>query len=130
MTLRFRQTKTLGIVLPLVVRLCHRGGVEGGIAQLTVVIFCGQDHPTPWLAGDHLRRDRDQECGYRLCQAAHPGWRRVAVRCVIISEFLARVFTLIVGPGLLSRVQGDIAEFAEEGLTQLLQGRVWLPSLT
>jgi hypothetical protein len=37
---------------------------------------------------------------------------------------------LIVCLGLLSGVQGDIAEFAEEGLTQLLQGRVWLPSLS
>lgn len=130
MALSFGQTKSLGVVLPLVVRLCHRGGAEGGVTQLTVVILCGQDHPAPWLAGAHLGRDRDEGCGYRLRHAAHPGWRRAAVSCIIISQFLAMVFTLIVGLGLLSGVQGDIAEFAEEGLTQLLQGRIWLPSLS
>lgn len=54
MTLSFGQTESLGMVLPLVVRLCHGRGAEGGIAQLTVVILCSQDHPAPWLAGAHL----------------------------------------------------------------------------
>lgn len=54
MTLSFSQAKSLGMVLPLVVRLGHGRGAEGGIAQFTVVILSGQDHPAPWLAGAHL----------------------------------------------------------------------------
>lgn len=53
-TLSFSQTKSLGVVLPLVVRLCDGGGAEGGVAQLAVVILGSQDHPAPWLTGAHL----------------------------------------------------------------------------
>ena len=40
------QPQPLGVVLPLVVSLCHGRGAEGGVAQLTVVVLCGQDHPS------------------------------------------------------------------------------------
>lgn len=49
---------------------------------------------TMCIGQPHLGRDRDEGCGYRLRHAAHPGWRRAAVSCIIISEFLAMVFTL------------------------------------
>lgn len=35
-----------GMVLALVMSMGDSGGAEGGIAQLAVVVLCGQDDPT------------------------------------------------------------------------------------
>lgn len=67
-TLSFRQTKSLGVVLALVVGLCHRRRAEGGVAQLTVVILCGQDHSAPRLAGAHLPAKTQKQLHLPLLQ--------------------------------------------------------------
>lgn len=128
-TLSFRQPQSLGMILPLIVSLSHSWRTKGGITKLTVIILCGQDHSASRLKGAHLWRDWNSWRGHRFYHIAHSGRRRTAVCRIVISEFLTMIFTLIMRLGLLRWVQGDIAEFAVKGLTQILQGRVLLPCL-
>lgn len=49
------ESQLLGVVLALVVGLCHRQRTEGGVTQLAVVILCGQDDP----GGSFIQRLQD-----------------------------------------------------------------------
>lgn len=49
------ESQLLGVVLALVVGLRHRQRTEGGVAQLAVVVLCGQDDP----CGPFVQRLRD-----------------------------------------------------------------------
>jgi hypothetical protein len=89
------------MILPLIVSLCHSWGAKGGITELTVVILCSQDHSASWLEGAHLWRDWNNWGSCRLHCSAHSGRRRTTIGCIVISEFLAMIFTLIMRLGLL-----------------------------
>lgn len=49
------ESQLLGVILALVVGLRHRQRTEGGVAQLAVVVLCGQDDP----GGPFIQRLQD-----------------------------------------------------------------------
>ena len=59
-TLSFRQPQPLGMILALIVSLGHSRRTEGGITELTVIVFCGQDHSASRLKGAHLTAKTQQ----------------------------------------------------------------------
>ena len=51
------EPEPLGVILALVMGVCHSGGAEGRVTQLAVVVLRGQDDPAGALEGRLRERE-------------------------------------------------------------------------